>query len=168
MLIKQKNLKLIKRLIVLFVMLLITATLSAPIMGMAYVNNNYSYTFNIPVGGRGHCTTSKYRSTTNIQNTWKVNMSYSDEPTKAHPDGSTQTASKFLLGAKKDGDKYYSTASSLYTVLEGSGNHYYPTKSNASKADTRLYAEDNGGATSEYTVKGTWDEETGKIYGEDV
>lgn len=166
--IKQRNFKLIKKLIMLFAILLITASLSTPIMSMAYIDNNINYTFDIPVGGRGHCTESRYRSTTNILNTWKVNMSYSDEKTKGHPDGSAQTASMFLLGAKQEGDTYFHQASELEEVIEGSGNHYCPTKTNASKADTRLYAEDNGGATSSYAVKGTWDEETGKIYRKNV
>lgn len=122
---KQK--KLIKKLSVLFVMLILTVTvLSATAASAAATNRNFN--FDIPAGGElCHSKYSYYRNTSSVQNGWGLNFEYSSERAN-YP----HTATKFWLGIDNP-DGINPLGSQKFTVTEASGWHSYPAYNKANR-----------------------------------
>lgn len=111
-------------------------------------DDNHSYSFYIgSYQGNGY-SDSRYRQTTNTNNKWKVDMTYSEEGA-----GTKATYWLAILDGKNN-------ASDFYDVKQGSGAHYYNALSNASQTDVVLGAENNNYDSNLYRVAGYWDEET--------
>ena len=91
----------------------------------------------------------EYRQTTNTQNKWKVNMTYSEE-------GKGTITTYWLAAYNSNHDR----VSATHDIKEGTGDYYYSAFSSASQRDVCLGAENNNNSSSTYTVSGYWDEET--------
>ena len=111
-------------------------------------NDNHEYSFYIgSYQGNGY-SDARYRQTTNTNNKWKVNMTYSEE-------GAGTIATYWLaLDSGKE------QASDFHNVTQGSGAQYYSAQSKASQKNVVLGAENNNYTSSLYRVAGYWDEET--------
>ncbi|HAE62304.1 MAG TPA: hypothetical protein DCG38_08245 [Eubacteriaceae bacterium] len=111
-------------------------------------NDNAGFSFQIQPFQLNIHSTERYRSTTNIYNTWKVNLVYSGE-------GSGTYTRFWLEEYPKDNN-----VSPTLDVKQGSGAHYYYAYSSASQTDVWLTAENNNFGNTTYQVSGYWDEET--------
>ena len=151
---KQK--KLIKKLSVLFVMLILTVTvLSATAASAAATNRNFN--FDIPAGGElCHSKYSYYRNTSSVQNGWGLNFEYSSERAN-YP----HTATKFWLGIDNP-DGINPLGSQKFTVTEASGWHSYPAYNKANRENVFLYASDNLNTNKEYSTSGQWTQNCGE------
>ena len=96
-------------------------------------DDSIPYSFKIKANYANTYSDKEYRQTTNTQNKWKVDMTYSEEG-----EGTITT----------------------YDVTQGTGTHYYSAYSSASQRDVCLGAENNNNSSNTYTVGGYWDEET--------
>lgn len=112
-------------------------------------DDNHGYSFTIKANYANTYSGSRYRQTTNTGNKWKVNMTYSGEGK-----GTITTYWLALFNSS------HTIASATHDVKQGSGAHYYNAKSNASKKNVCLGAENNNNSTNTYKVSGYWDEET--------
>lgn len=95
--------------------------------------------------------TDRERTTTNVNNAWKVFLDYSNEP------GSANTKTTFWLSTTRDGTGRVSGA---FDILENQGTSYMPAYASASGEWVYLAAENNSYTGSTYYVIGIWDEET--------
>lgn len=89
----------------------------------------------------------RYRSTSNTNNCWKVNMTYSGE--------GVGTCTYFWLGSGT------TIVSNHVVVKQGSGAKYRFAYETASQTHVRLRAQNNNQSINGYDVGGYWDEETG-------
>lgn len=111
--------------------------------------NNYPYYFSIKAGNGNGYSAAKYRQTTDKNNKWKVNMTFSEE--------GKGTVATYWLALN---NKSKTLASDTHNIKQGSGDHYYKALGNAGKKNVRLAAENNNYSTQSYLVAGYWDEET--------
>lgn len=111
--------------------------------------NNYPYSFRLKAGNGNSYSAAKYRQTTDRNNKWKVNMTFSEE-------GKGTIATYWL--ALDDKNKTF--ASDTHDIKQGSGDHYYKALGIAGKKNVRLGAENNNYSSRSYLVAGYWDEET--------
>lgn len=116
-------------------------------------NNDYDYAFyihsyhdNTRVGDNG----SRYRSTKDPENSWKVKMTYSNEP------GDSKTITRYWI----EGESGENVAASV-NVLEDDPAYYNQAYDSASERRVYLTAENNNYSSNTYGVGGIWDEETG-------
>lgn len=146
---KSKKIKVL--VFALFIIMLLSSSLTA------YATDKYSYSLDIPkVQGLTHTTYTLYRNTNNTQNKWGVKLTYSNEHTKDHPDGSANTATTFWLGV--DNPNGVNPMGSAKVVV--TENSLFYTKSNAyaqaSLKNVYLYASDNAATNAAYDVEGKW------------
>lgn len=155
--------KLLRHSAVWAIVLVIFTAVTAQLSVVAAVDNNIDFTFEIKAEMEpNHDKNKKERSTKDVNNAWKVKMTSSNEPTKAHPNGSAKTATKFYLGIITASGKNNDVGSIQYKVIEGEEAKYYAAYQKASPATVYLYGRDNNVTNNIYAVKGVWDEETGK------
>lgn len=112
-------------------------------------DDNHGYSFVIKANHANTYSSSRYRQTTNTNNPWKVNMTYSGE--------GTGTITTYWLALYNSS---HTLVSGTHDVKQGSGAHYYTATSKANQMDVCLGAENNNNSTNTYTVSGYWDEET--------
>ena len=148
---KVKNKKFKILVLTLFLIMLLSSSLTA------YATDKYSYSLDIPkVQGLTHTTYTLYRGTNNVENKCGVKLTYSNEHTKDHPDGSANTATTFWLGVDNP-DGVNPTGSAKVNVNENAISY---TKSNAySRASLKnvyLYARDNAAKNAAYDIDGYW------------
>lgn len=115
----------------------------------AYEDNDVKYHFNIGTYQSNSRSSGRYRETTNTENKWKVKMTYTNE--------GEGTYTTYWL-EHYNGDN----VSPAHTIRIADGTKYYSAWSSASKSTVYLTAENNNNNNITYTVKGYWDEETGK------
>ncbi len=155
--------KLLRHSAVWAIILVIFTAVTAQLSVVAAVDNNIDFSFEILQEKKpSHDKNKKERSTKDVNNAWKVKMTSSNEPTKAHPNGSAKTATKFYLGIITASGKNNDVGSIQYKVIEGEEAKYYAAYQKASPATVYLYGRDNNVTNNIYAVKGVWDEETGK------
>ncbi|MBB3908820.1 DUF2712 domain-containing protein [Anoxybacillus rupiensis] len=109
-------------------------------------DDNIGFNFELKPNYDNSYSAARYRQTTNPNNKWKVNLTYSSE--------GVGTVATFWL------DKAGTRVSEWYNVKQGSGPHYYPAYSTANQSYVRLGAENNNYTSASYTISGYWDEET--------
>ena len=132
----------------------VASTLVLGMLAMPHItkasNDNYAYEFNIQAHyGNTYSPEARYRQTTDTTNKWKVSLENSTEG----------TGTKMTFWLAKDNAKK-TVVSGTHDVTQGTGAHYYNAKSEASKTDVKLGAENNNDTTNSYTISGYWDEET--------
>lgn len=153
-----KNLK--KRLAVYLILAVLSVTMCGSLTSLAAADNSYKYNFTVKSNqAASHDDNDwRYRGTTNLDSSWKVDFQNSTE----YP-ASSNTKTLFYLGIKNT-NGYNKIGSLAHSIKEGSGAKYYSAYSSASKQYVTLYARDNndGSYKSAYDVSGVWDEETGK------
>lgn len=155
--------RLLKHSAIWAIALVIFTAVTAQLSVVAAVDNNIDFTFEIRAEMvPNYDKNEQRRSTSDVNNAWKVKLTSSNEPTKAHPDGSAKTATKFYLGINNHSVKKNEVGSIQYNVLEGDEAKYYAAYQKASPADVYLYGRDNNVTNHVYAVSGVWDEETGK------
>lgn len=139
-----------KRITIVLAMLMLFGSV-LPMSIFAYdpaYDNEVQFEFTIWPFQLNSNSSSRYRSTTNIYNTWKVNLQTSTE--------GAGTYTRFWL----EEDFNFANVSPSLDVRQGSGDHYYYTYSSASQEDVCLAAENNNYGNTSYYVTGYWDEET--------
>ncbi|MBE2912985.1 DUF2712 domain-containing protein [Anoxybacillus flavithermus] len=109
-------------------------------------DDNIGFSFELKPNYGNSYSESRYRQTTDPNNKWKVNLTYSSEGV-----GSIAT---FWL------DKSGTRVSDTHDVKQGSGAHYYSAFSTANQSNVRLGAENNNYSPDSYVISGYWDEET--------
>ncbi len=156
MAIKQKSL--FKKLAVSIMLLVVMVSSTAALSSYAYFDNNISYNFRIVPGGKvSKFEYDEYRQTTNTNNSWKVEMTYSTESTSG-----AKTYTMFHLGVNNPNGINPMGSDSYYVQLDA-GPYYRPAYTAASQKYVFLYGKDNMKSLDYYyTVTGYWDEETGK------
>lgn len=88
-------------------------------------------------------------------------MSYSDEHTSAHLDGSGKTVTLFWLGI--DNPKGTNPAGSArYAVLEDGGMYYNKAYDSANGKKVAMYGKDNSTTNKRYGVEGIWSPNVGR------
>ncbi|WP_249596371.1 DUF2712 domain-containing protein [Peribacillus frigoritolerans] len=119
-------------------------------------NGNSVYTFKIKKEQGNEFTRTEYRQTTTERNTWKVRMYHSQEGTNTYTtywlersDGTNVSPALDVKAGNKD--------------LKSGRNYYIKGNEGANAANVRLTAENNTASSSSFSVKGYWDEETGRI-----
>lgn len=119
-------------------------------------NENSGYTFKIKKEQGNEFTRTEYRQTTTERNTWKVRMYRSDEGTNTYTtywlersDGTNVSPAVDVKAGNKD--------------LKSGRNYYIKGNAGANAANVRLTAENNTASSSSFSVKGYWDEETGRV-----
>ncbi len=149
-----KNMKFFKdkyfaKIVASILMLAVVFAISASPVAYASSDENIDYSFKVKIN---YAVTrfgeSKYRSTSDNNNSWKVNLRTSEE--------GTNTVTLFSLGLED-----YTAASTWYAVTVGSGSHYFPTNDAADFNRVYLQAKDNSNKSATYQITGFWDEETG-------
>lgn len=118
---------------------------------MAGIDGAYDFELAIKSKQANTRTTGRYRSATNVNDSWKVNL---ETTTENNNDSGITT---FWL-------ENYATdnVSTSHNVPSGSGDHYYAAGTSAAQMTVYLTAEDNNYSfTKTYTISGYWDEETG-------
>lgn len=134
----------------------LVATLAlASISSVSVFAGDGNHDFKFQIGsywGNGSVETGRYRSTTNPNNMWKVNLKTSGEGEGTYTD--------FWL-EKKDGEN----VSGDIRAKKGAGAYYKAAYSSASKTTVYLTGENNNYSGNTYYVSGYWDEETGKLAG---
>ncbi len=142
---KQKQL--IKRMSILFVLLIMFVTILSATTASAFVK---PFELDIPANGDLCRTSNRYlRDTSTIQDAWEIKFVYSDE------DPSVKTKTTFWLGIYNP-NGINPLGSQKQIVLEDSGWHYYSAYAAASKKEVYLYASDNGTKNKLYSVSGKW------------
>ena len=119
-------------------------------------NENNKYSFTILKDQKNSFTGTEYRQTTTERNTWKVRMYFSNE--------GTNTVTTYWL--EKSNGTNVSPAVDVNagnTNTNSGRNHYIKGNAGANGANVRLTAENNTASSSSFTVKGYWDEETGRM-----
>lgn len=134
-------------------MILCCLVASFSLTSFAAYDNNISYSLEMKANLARSYTSSEYRGTTNPNNSWKVNMTHNAE-------GTGTIAIYFLASSNIITRMQYSDA---YSVIQGSGAHYYPAYLEASEQNVALGCKNNNDVAKTYTVSGFWDEETGVI-----
>ncbi len=118
-------------------------------------NNNYAFSFSIQAHQTNSRVTSaeaKHRSTTNTNDSWKVNLKKSTEV--------SGTVTSFWLEVS-DG----TNVSEDCDAKQGAGPYYKKPKAAANQKNVYLTAENNNNNSQIYSVSGVWDEETGILVG---
>lgn len=151
----SKQRKLIKKLGILFVMLILSVTVLSTTVASAddKLPKSDTYIFNLDILANGDlCRTSnkEYRDTKNIDDGWGVHFTYSNERANYQ-----YTATKFWLGIYKP-IGYNEVGSNKHTVVENSKWQYFSATAAASKKYVYLYASDNLQTNPEYSVRGDW------------
>lgn len=145
--------KLLKHSAIWAIALVIFTAVTAQLSVIAATDNNINFSFEIMAGMEpNHDKNGQRRSTSDVNNAWKVKLISSNEPTKAHPDGSAKTATKFYLGINNHSVKKNEVGSIQYNVLEGDEAKYYAAYQKASPADVYLYGRDNNVTNHVYAI----------------
>lgn len=135
----------------LFILLLFGLFLLPNFIEVKASDDNYGFDMNVKTYQGNVRTGSRYRSTTNTNNSWKVKMTDSWECSD-RGDGCITT---FWLEV---GDG--TNVSKSVNKAENQGYTYTQAYSSASKKDVYLTAENNNYSGTTYRIKGVWDEET--------
>lgn len=147
--------KTLKKLVAVCITGMLSVFILMPIVATAS-DNNIDFSFEIKANqGYSHSEETRYRSTNDVNDAWKVNLKTTYECSE---DGDTSTS--FHLGIDNP-EGTNQTGSKKYVVAARSGAHYYPAYQRASDKDIFLYARNNNNNEEVYTIKGYWDEETG-------
>lgn len=147
--------KLVKQLMLLVMILAVFVTISAPLVSQA-TDDNVPFSFTVSINGKpSHFSKSRFRQTTNVRNSWKVQMDSSTEVKNV------RSVTKFYLGVQNK--PYNAQGSAMYNVILRDAASYFPAYSNASAKNVYLYARDDTTTNKNYDVVGYWDEETGVI-----
>lgn len=151
----NKQNKLIKKMSILFVILILSVTVLSTTVASAAnpapTSSSYTFSLDIPATGNlCHTSSKEYRDTNNVQNGWGVNFSYSNERANWK-----NTATTFWLGIHKTFG-YNEVGSNKHVVTEQSGWQYYSAKAAASYKNVYLYASDNSTTNPEYSISGKW------------
>lgn len=150
------KIKKIKNIKILSLLLTILLTIMAITPLVATATDKYYYDIDIPkLQGLTHTSYTLYRNTNSKTNKWAVKLSYSNEHTKDHSDGSAKTATTFWLGVNNP-NGINPAGSSKVTVTEGAGYKKSDAFSNASLKNVYLYASDNHATNAAYDVDGYW------------
>lgn len=151
----MKQFSLTKKLSIVIAMLVMLLSIT-PIASMAKSSSYTKFSFDILADGelvRG--TAFRLRDTNKVSDAWAVNMSYSDEHTSAHLDGSGKTVTLFWLGI--DNPKGTNPAGSArYAVLEDDGTYYRKAYDSANGKKVAMYGKDNSTTNKRYGVGGKW------------
>lgn len=123
------------------------ALCASNVLPVAASNDNISYSFTIKAYQENSRSAPRYRSTSNINNKWKVKMTRTLE-------GDKTLTRYWLEGANGD------NVSKSVDISIADGAVYTPAYSSASQRNVYLTAENNNRNGDEYTVSGYWDEET--------
>lgn len=126
----------------------VSAVATSVVMPVSASDDNHGYSFSVGAYYGNGYSSERYRQTTNTNNKWKVDMTYSSEG----------QGTKITYWLAKSSDK--ATASDFHDVKQGSGAQYYKALKNASETHVVLAAENNNYDASSYSVSGYWDEET--------
>lgn len=127
----------------------LTAILGMNTLSAFASDDDIGYSFTIKANYGNTYSDSRYRQTSDSDNKWKVNMTYSSEGA-----GTITTYWLALFNGS------HTVVSDTHNVKQGSGAHYYSATSGASQKDVCLGAENNNNSPNTYTVSGYWDEET--------
>lgn len=112
-------------------------------------NNNVSYSFQIgKYHKNGRVSNGRYRSTTDVRDSWKVKMLYSGE-------GEGTITDYWLENYNED------NVSEDVSIKQGDPAIYSQAWPAASKVTVYLTGENNNFNGAKYNVRGYWDEETG-------
>lgn len=136
------------------VVLVATLTLAC-ISSVSVFAGDGNHEFKFQIGshwGNGSIEKGRYRSTTNPNNMWKVNLVTSGEGKGTYTD--------FWLE-----NKNRDNVSGDIRAKQGAGAYYKAAYSSASKTTVYLTGENNNYNGDTYYVSGYWDEETGKLAG---
>ena len=128
----------------------VTCSSLTPIMAGA-VDDNIPFTLHIKqYMQNSRVSEGRYQGATNVNNKWKVKMTYTNE-------GGPGDYTSFWL------ENYNgNNVSDVVTINVQDGTVYSPAKGEASQCTVYLTAENNRSNDVTYTVRGFWDEETGK------
>lgn len=126
-----------------------SANVLADVETYAYSNDNIPFHLNIREHKQNSRTTGRYRTTTNVNNKWKVKM------TKSYEGPGTYTNFWLELYNGKN-------VSDVVKTRVEDGARYSPAYSSVSQATVYLTSENNNDNDVTYTVEGYWDEETGE------
>lgn len=144
--------KTLKKLVAVCITGMLSVFILMPIVATAS-DNNIDFNFWIKANqGFSHNGETRYRSTNDVNNAWKVNFKATTE--------SDDNLTSFHLGIYNS-EGTNQTGSKKYVVQVGTGAHYYPAYQRASDKHIYLYARNNSNTEEIYTVSGYWDEETG-------
>ena len=145
---KQK--KLIKRLGILFLLLIMSFTILSATAVSAAVPTEFSFRFDIPADG-DLCRTgySCLRATNSIKDAWGVDYDYGTESLKV------RTYATFWLGIHNP-NGINPLGSKKYNIKEGTDWHYLPAYAAASREYVYLYASDNSTSNDKYSAQGDW------------
>ena len=132
-----------KRAFALCFIVLTVLSISLPVFAS---DDNIGYSFDLDAGYLNSYSTGRYRQTTNLENQWKVKMTY-------HSRSTTGKATYWLA---RSGDK--ERVSNTVDVKCGTSAKYRDAWSGASQATVCLGCENYLNQTAE--VSGYWDEET--------
>lgn len=151
---KQK--KLIKKLGILFVMLIMSVTVLSTTIASAATAPTVSFSFAIPELGALTKTTQSYkRNTDTVNDAWAITFETSNEPALL-----SKTKSTFWLGVNNPSG-VNPMGSKKYIVKEGSGWENLTALPAASQKYVLLYASDNGTTNDEYSAGGRWTPNSG-------
>lgn len=144
---KGKNVFRISFALALLFAIVVPSTISAA------ENNKYGYGFVIypyQQNSRVGDGSAKYRSTSSIENSWKVQMTYSNES------ADSKTVSTYWL----EGTNGENVTPSV-NVKEDAPAYYKQAYDSASRRTVYLTVQNNNFDNNTYEVGGNWDEETG-------
>lgn len=89
--------KLLKHSAIWAIALVIFTAVTAQLSVIAATDNNINFSFEIRAGMEpNHDENGQRRSTSDVNNAWKVKLTSSNESTKAHPDGSAKLLQSFI------------------------------------------------------------------------
>lgn len=146
--------KLTKKFAAIVIALLVVSAISASsLVAMASVDEEIDFRFSFisdETVNRGD--DRRYRSTSDNNNAWKVDLQTSNETTDAKECGSL-----FCIGLEDA-----TLASAWQLVVRYSGPHYYATNDAADFRYVYLMCKDNNNSGKPITLTGVWDEETGR------
>lgn len=151
----MKQFSLTKKLSIVIAMLVMLLSIT-PMASMAQSSSYTKFSFDILADGelvRG--TAFRLRDTNKVSDAWAVNMSYSDEHTSAHPDGSGKTKTLFWLGIYNPNGTN-PAGSKKVLVLEDGGTYYNKAYDSANGKKVAMYGKDNSSTNKRYGVEGKW------------
>lgn len=152
---KQK--RLVKKLSILFVMLILSVTVLSTTAASAATAKIRIFNFDIPAKGElCHSKYSYYRNTDSVLDGWGLDFKYSDE-------GSVDTNTTFWLGIDNP-NGINPVGSKKFVVLESkaAGMRSYSAYNAANREYVFLYASDNWTKNELYTISGEWTPNYGK------
>ena len=154
----KKQKKLIKKLSILFVMLILSVTVLSTTAASAATATIRKFNFDIPAkGALCHSKYSYKRNTDSTLDGWGLDFKFSDE-------GSGNSRTTFWLGIDNP-DGINPMGSKKFVVTESltAGMHSYSAYNAANREYVFLYASDNWEYNEQYTASGEWTPNCGKV-----